>query len=91
MGWTTTTFCRFEVAAGLSENVPYIGPDGGDIVMYVLSGCETLGEKKRRHCTSEVRTLQVNDLHHDGTVVIVALSVNRRALINCVCVYCKAG
>jgi hypothetical protein len=33
----------------------------------------------------------VNDLHHDGTVVIVALSVNRRALINCVCVYCKAG
>lgn len=36
MGWTTTTFCRFEVAAGLSENVPYIGLDGDDIVVVTM-------------------------------------------------------
>ena len=55
MGCWRTTFSRFEVAAGSSENVPYIGPDDGDIV---LSGCGTLGEKEE-HCTSEVPILQV--------------------------------
>jgi hypothetical protein len=43
MEWRRTTFSRFEVAAGSSENVPYIGPDDGDSV---LSGCGTLGEKE---------------------------------------------
>ena len=41
MDWRRTTCSRFEVASGSSENVPYIGPGGGDIV---LSGCETVGE-----------------------------------------------
>ena len=53
------TFSRCEVATRLSENVPYVDLDGGDVV---LSGCETLGGKKRRHGTSEVQTLYVNEV-----------------------------
>jgi hypothetical protein len=69
IGWRRTTFSRFEGAARLSENVPYIGPDDGDIV---LSGCGTLGEKeedivleKCEHC-KWMKFLIV--LHHDGTM-----------------------
>jgi hypothetical protein len=46
MGWGTTTFSKFEVATGSFEKVPYIGLDGDDIVIYVLSACETLGEEE---------------------------------------------
>lgn len=49
MGWRRTAFSRFEVAAGLSENVPYIGPDDNDDnddERLLLSGCGTLGEKE---------------------------------------------
>jgi hypothetical protein len=43
MGWRRMTFSGFEVAAGSPENVPYVGPGDGDIVM---SGGGTLGEEE---------------------------------------------
>lgn len=71
MGWSRTRVSRFEVAAGSSENVPYIGPDDGDSV---LSGCGTLSEEeeeedillqKCEHCEL-IKLLIVQ--HHDGTM-----------------------
>ena len=63
------TFSRCEVATRLSENVPYVDLDGGDIV---LSGCETLGRKKEdmalRKCKHYMSMKFLIVLHHDGTM-----------------------
>ena len=75
------TFSRFEVATRLSENVPYVDLDGGDIV---LSGCDALGGKEEdialRKCEHYKSMKFLIVPHHDGTMYGESETFRRQTL-----------